>query len=71
MRESGLPWVPVFDPIRTLPEPESFYIPGDGHLNELGNKLIPTLIFNRLVCDGYLKGPEVDWDPPVPASGDR
>lgn len=54
-RASNVPWIPVLDEFLAVLDPQSLYIPGDGHLSAEGNNFVATLLFDRLVRDGYIE----------------
>jgi lysophospholipase L1-like esterase len=61
--EQRLPWIPLLEEFKRQENPERLFIPNDGHLNEQGSQFVATLLLNRLIRDGHLDGPVVEWKP--------
>jgi hypothetical protein len=51
---SEIPYIPFLDSLLAEPEPDSYFIPNDGHFNEAGARFISRLIADRLSRDGFL-----------------
>jgi glycine/D-amino acid oxidase-like deaminating enzyme len=54
---NNLPWMDLEPQIAATPEPSSLFIPGDGHFNPKGCRLVADAIAARIAADGYLQPP--------------
>lgn len=55
LRKNNIENIPVLDPILKLPDPDSIFVPNDGHFNEKGGEFMAGLIVDRLDRDGFFK----------------